>query len=774
MNKKVLFVAALILAIVAVAAWRFIPSNEPDPMVWRDAPGAPEQKPADLDMMQKVRLAAKSAADSSDLKIEYPLDETLFPPDFPAPTVLFNDETAADSWLVEISPAGGGKTLAMLTLAELPMRRATTPPDQRHPSARDYRPSTDQLLAHRFKPAPEIWSELQRRSTSGPAKLAIFGFRRKKPSEILSRGVVSIATSTDPVGAPIFYRDVPLPFIHAFNNTKSIRWRLGDVTSPKPPPVLLTDMKVCGNCHSFTPDGKTLAMDVDYGNDKGSYVIADIEPTTVLSRDKVISWSDYKRPEGDRTFGLLSQISPDGRYVASTVKDRAVFSPTDDLFYSQRFFPVKGILAIYDRQKKSFAALSGADDRKWVQSNPVWSGDGKTILFARAKAHELAALKDHDKVLLQRTEAREFFEGGRKLLFDICRIPFNEGRGGKAELLAGASANGKSNYFPRFSPDGKWIVFCQSESFMLLRPHSRLYIMPAEGGQPRKMRCNHDGKMNSWHSFSPNGRWLVFASKARGPYTQLWLTHVAEDGSDTPAVLLEEFTDADRAANIPEFVNVAPEKFASIRQEFADHFTYYFLARKHAVRKEFDKAIAEAQRAIAEKPDHADSLYLIASCLARTEREAKAVPYARRALAADDSHWKSRRLLGGIYSRDGRYNAALSMLARVLANQPGDRVTLNNLTWLLATCPDKSVRDGARAVEYGKQVCDATDNSVPPMLDSLAAAYAETGKFDLAIETLGKAIGMYKQNRRAIPRELELRMQLYRQRKPYREGPAPR
>jgi len=773
-NKKVLFIVTLILAIVAVAAWRLIPSSEPDPMIWRDTPGAPEQKPAERDIMQEARLAAGSAVDPGELKIDYPLDEALFPPDFPAPTFVFHDETFADTWLLEASPADGGQTLAMLTLAELPMRPATTPPDQRHPSARDYRPSADELLAHRFKPASDFWPQLQRRSTSGLVKLTIYGFRREKPSEILSRGVVRIGTSTDPVGAPIFYRDVPLPFIHAFNNTRSIRWRLGDVTSPQPPPVLLTDMKVCGNCHSFTPDGKTLAMDVDYGNDKGSYVIADIEPTTVLSGDKVISWSDYKRPEGDRTFGLLSQISPDGRYVASTVKDRSVFSPTEDLFYSQRFFPIKGILAIYDRQEESFAALSGADDRKWVQSNPVWSVDGKTILFARAKAHELKALKDHDKVLLQRAEAREFFEGGRKLLFDICRIPFNEGRGGKPELLAGASANGKSNYFPKFSPDGKWIVFCQSESFMLLRPASRLYIMPAQGGQPRKMRCNHDGKMNSWHSFSPNGRWLVFASKARGPYTQLWLTHVDEAGLDTPAVLLEQFTDADRAANIPEFVNVAPEKFASIRQEFADHYTYYFLARKHAVRKEFDKAVAEAQRAIAEKPDHADSLYLLASCLARTDREAKAVPYALRALAAEESHWKSRRLLGGIYSRDGRYKAALSLLTEVLAVQPGDRVTLNNLTWLLATCPDKSVRDGARAVEYGKQVCDATDNSVPPMLDSLAAAYAETAKFEMAVKTLEKAIGMYKQSRRAVPKELEFRLQLYRQRRPYREGPASR
>ena len=61
-------------------------------------------------------------------------------------------------------------------------------------------------------------------------------------------------------------------------------------------------------------------------------------------------------------------------------------------------------------------------------------------------------------------------------------MPFNSGKGGKAEPLAGATENGMSNFFARYSPDGRWIVFCQAASFMLLQPDSRLYIMPAGGG----------------------------------------------------------------------------------------------------------------------------------------------------------------------------------------------------------------------------------------------------------------------------------------------------
>ena len=63
-----------------------------------------------------------------------------------------------------------------------------------------------------------------------------------------------------------------------------------------------------------------------------------------LATSDIITWDDYRREDGQQTFGLLSQISPDGRYVLSTVKDRSVFVPRPDLAFSQLFFPLKGIL----------------------------------------------------------------------------------------------------------------------------------------------------------------------------------------------------------------------------------------------------------------------------------------------------------------------------------------------------------------------------------------------------------------------------------------------
>jgi len=114
-----------------------------------------------------------------------------------------------------------------------------------------------------------------------------------------------------------------------------------------------------------------------------------------------------------------------------------------------------------------------------------------------------------------------------------------------------------SNSFPKVSPDGKWIVFVQAHNGQLMRPDGKLYIVAGGRGKARLMNCN-TALMNSWHSFSPNGRWLVFSSKSRSPYTQMFLTHIDENGDDSPAILIENSTAANRAVNIPEFVNMKP------------------------------------------------------------------------------------------------------------------------------------------------------------------------------------------------------------------------
>jgi Tfp pilus assembly protein PilF len=552
------------------------------------------------------------------LEITYPLDESLFPPEIVAPTFLWSDETeGVGSWAVLVRYGNGDGD------GDDPVQHFTTSEPSWRPSETD-------------------WEEIKRRSVEREAHVAVVGLGSDRKTA--SAATVRIRTSTDAVGDSIFYREVPLPFLTAVQDPSRIRWRFGSIDSQEQPPIVLEDLPVCGNCHSFSNDGSVLGLDVDYGNDKGAYAILPVTEQMVLDDEKIITWSDYRKNDGEATFGLLSKVSPDGRYVISTVKDRAVFVATPDIWYSQLFFPIKGILVVYDTQTGKFRPLPGADDPEYVQSNPTWSPDGKYVVFARAKAYRKEVVAKATSVLLDENDVPEFVRDREPFKFDLYRVPFNDGRGGKAEPIEGASHNGKSNYFAKFSPDGKWIVFCKAENYMLLMPDSELYIIPAEGGEARRLRANTP-RMNSWHSWSSNGRWLVFSSKANTAYTQLFLTHIDENGESTPPVVLERFTAEDRAANIPEFVPLEGDRIARIKEQFLDAYSFLRSGMANERTGNYPAAVKAYQRGLAVDPENVELLNSLGFALFQQGKSQDAVVALEKAIAIDPKHWKSHNNL---------------------------------------------------------------------------------------------------------------------------------
>jgi tetratricopeptide (TPR) repeat protein len=124
----------------------------------------------------------------------------------------------------------------------------------------------EQAAAHTWIPAAGVWEAIKKHSVADAAVVTISGFSEQDARHAVSRGRVTIHTSKDPVGAPIFYRDVPLmpsetergiikPL--APSAIRLIQWRLrniGDLESR----VVLKDMVTCANCHSFSGEGKTM------------------------------------------------------------------------------------------------------------------------------------------------------------------------------------------------------------------------------------------------------------------------------------------------------------------------------------------------------------------------------------------------------------------------------------------------------------------------------------------------------------------------------------
>jgi hypothetical protein len=519
-----------------------------------------------------VYAAQDAARTLSPISIDYPKDGSIFPPGITPPTFLWRD-AAGTSWSIEFSFAGKADPIRVSSSGER-MRLRAIDPDCVSTTNELPKLTLRQAAKWAWTPDAATWAAIQSHSVAQPATVTITGYRDGHVA--YSQAHILLSTSTDPVGAPIFYRDVPLMPTESAGVVQPlapsavhlIHWRLRDIRQPESR-TILKDMPTCANCHSFSADGKTLGMDLDGpANDKGLYAVVPVQKHMTIESKDLVHWSN-EGEIGQTRIGFMSQLSPDGRYVVSTfagpdrkLGDSYYVTNFTDYRFLQVFYPTRGILAWYDRSTGLRHPLPGADDPRYAQTDGVWSPDGKYIVFARAKAVP-------PRTPGQEPALRANTMGETPIKYDLYRIPFNDGKGGVPERILGASENGMSNNFPKVSPDGRWIVFVQCRNGQLMRPDSQLFIVPFNGGAARRMRAN-TSRMNSWHSFSPNGRWMVFSSKARSPYTQMYLTHIDAGGNDSPLIFIDNATAANRAVNIPEFVNIASDGIEDIQVHVAD------------------------------------------------------------------------------------------------------------------------------------------------------------------------------------------------------------
>jgi Flp pilus assembly protein TadD len=624
----------------------------------------------------------------------------------------------------------------------------------------------EQAAMRTWKPDAETWEKIKRQSVKSPATIVISGFADKDQSHPVSSGSVTISTSEDPVGAPVFYRDVPLKATPSGEKGSIqplpqsalplIKWQLRDIGETRSHTVM-ENLPTCANCHSFSRDGKTLGLDLDGPrNDKGLYALVPVSKNMTIRNQDVIRWSAFQvNPEARssdpavKRFGFMSQVSPDGRYVitsigpsntgnthgkeipvfAAGILDRLYSTNYPDFRFLQVFYPTRGILAYYDREEQKMRPLPGADDPQYVQTSAFWSPDGKYLIFSRAAARDPYPSGAPKPVFANDPNEPQ-------IQYDLYKIPFNEGRGGQATPVEGASGNGMSNNFPKVSPDGRWIVFVQNRNGLLMRPDSKLYIVPFVGGQARRMNCN-TSLMNSWHSFSPNGRWLAFSSKARSPFTQLMLTHIDADGNDTPAILVENATAANRAVNIPEFANVPPGGIEKIDPQATDFYRLVDQASALMQDNKIPEAIQTLRKAIQLDPEDALTHYYLAVLLTKSSQETEALTEYRKACALNPANATYLDHLGMALASSGDRDGAIEQLQKAIALQPGSAEHNFNLARLLELRGDY-----AGAVAPLQKAVELSKSKNGRFLAELASAYYKTGHSAEAIQSAKQALDL--------------------------------
>jgi tetratricopeptide (TPR) repeat protein len=128
--------------------------------------------------------------------------------------------------------------------------------------------------------------------------------------------------------------------------------------------------------------------------------------------------------------------------------------------------------------------------------------------------------------------------------------------------------------------------------------------------------------------------------------------------------------------------------------------------------------------------------------------------------------------MGKALAAQGRTAEAIQYLSKAIELKPDYVEALNSLAWTLATDSDSRFRDGTRAVNLAERACRLSDNKHPWILDTLAAAYAETGEFERAKETAQRAITLARSaGRTEWAQEIETRLQLYNQGRAF-QGPS--
>ena len=297
--------------------------------------------------------------------------------------------------------------------------------------------------------------------------------------------------------------------------------------------------------------------------------------------------------------------------------------------------------------------------------------------------------------------------------------------------------------------------------------------------------------MNSWHSFSPNGRWMVFSSKSWSPYTQMFLTHMDEDGNDSPAILIENATASNRAVNIPEFLNIPPDGLMSIAAPVTDYYRLIDNAEEFLEKRQYEMAVREFRNAVAVNPKEAVVRNSLGLALIRSGRGSEAVAEFEKATQLSPDYPDPYSNLATALAGEGRLDEAASLYQKALDLSPDYAEAHSGLGTVLIQMDrtdqaiphlDKAVRykpDDARAhatlalalartwktkeaIPHAEQAVKLSGGRQADMLDLLGRLYAEVGRFPDAVRLERQALAAASQSNQLRTIEgVEARIKLY-------------
>jgi tetratricopeptide (TPR) repeat protein len=183
-----------------------------------------------------------------------------------------------------------------------------------------------------------------------------------------------------------------------------------------------------------------------------------------------------------------------------------------------------------------------------------------------------------------------------------------------------------------------------------------------------------------------------------------------------------------------------------------------------------DEAIVHFQKALQISPHFAEAHYNFGNVLFHKGRVDEAITHFQTALQIRPDNAEAHYNFGNVLIKAGRVDEAIVQYQQALQINPDSLDFLNNLAWLLATYPDAHIRNGAQAVKYAGRACELTHDGVTLLVGTLAAAYAEAGRYDDAIATAQEACALASASgEQDLLEKNQKLLALYRAHQPYHE-----
>ena len=245
-------------------------------------------------------------------------------------------------------------------------------------------------------------------------------------------------------------------------------------------------------------------------------------------------------------------------------------------------FDTRSDLIAYDVEKNEVTNIE--NDPEELECFPFWAPDGKTLYYCSAH-FEYKDTIDNGQELIARSE---------EVKYNLYKKSFNPEtfEFGPRELVFAADSLGKSATLPRISPDGRFLMFTLASYgiFHIWHHDADLWMLDLTTGKVRNMEEINSADTESYHSWSSNGRWVVFSSRRYdGNYTRPFIAYIDKNGHgskpfELPCSNPDYHRQFLKCYNVPEFmqgpVTIRPQQFADALKQDAQPVKYVGRLRK--------------------------------------------------------------------------------------------------------------------------------------------------------------------------------------------------